>query len=55
MNPIRILAIIALALTIAACGTADRQIEPISIGPQFNDLKRSPCACIDITDIHVRS
>ncbi len=55
MKPIRIVAVLALALTLAACSTADRQIEPISIGPQFNDLKRSPCACIDITDIDVRS
>ncbi|WP_162820263.1 hypothetical protein [Microvirga calopogonii] len=44
---IRILAISITALALSACGTLT-QDDPIGIGRSPNDLKKSPCACIQL-------
>lgn len=39
--------LIFLALGLQACGT-DKVPEPIGIGTDTDELKKSPCACIEI-------
>lgn len=40
---------IALAVfaLVAACGSVYEQ-EPVGIGPDYSELKKSPCACLEI-------
>lgn len=42
-----ILAIVFLAAALAACGTS-REQKPQGIGERPDELKRSPCACVEI-------
>ena len=39
--------IIALCAAAAACGSIFEQ-EPVGIGPDISELKRSPCACMQL-------
>ncbi|MBD2745855.1 hypothetical protein IC232_04000 [Microvirga sp. BT688] len=44
---IRILVIAFTAVALTACGTLTQE-DPIGIGRSPNDLKKSPCACIQL-------
>ena len=44
---IRILIVALTALALTACGSLS-QDNPIGIGRSPNDLKKSPCACIQL-------
>ena len=34
-------------LVLVACGTVDEK-EPVGIGPDWSELKKSPCACLQL-------
>jgi hypothetical protein len=37
---------------LSSCGSSD-MFEPIGIGPERDDLKQSPCACIELPQTYV--
>lgn len=37
----------SVVMTVSACGTVN-SLEPIGIGPDRDELKRSPCACTEL-------
>ncbi|MGN0919157.1 MAG: hypothetical protein ACI4OR_00115 [Alphaproteobacteria bacterium] len=37
----------ATALVLAACGSVYEQ-EPVGIGKDYSELKKSPCACLEL-------
>lgn len=39
--------VFALCAAAAACGSIFEQ-EPVGIGPDISELKRSPCACLQL-------
>lgn len=41
------LAILSLVALIAACGSVYEK-EPVGIGADYSELKKSPCACLQI-------
>lgn len=42
-----VLSVFALCAAAAACGSIFEQ-EPVGIGPDVSELKRSPCACLQL-------
>jgi hypothetical protein len=38
---------VCLIAFLSSCGSSD-MFEPIGIGPDRDDLKRSPCACVEL-------
>lgn len=47
MKKIIFLTIISLSVLAAACGSVYEK-EPAGIGPDYAELKKSPCACLEI-------
>lgn len=43
----RLLLLALLALPLAAC-SSDRVPEPVGIGGDVDELKKSPCACLEL-------
>lgn len=39
--------LIGIALVIAACGSIYEN-EPVGIGRDYSELKKSPCACLEV-------
>jgi len=46
-NKLKILVLLVVTLTVSACGS-DTLPEPVGIGEAIDDLKRSPCACLEV-------
>ena len=42
-----ILFVLGIAALAAACGSVYEK-EPVGIGPDYSELKKSPCACIEL-------
>lgn len=42
----RTIAVILIAALLAGCSMSTAEPEPVSIGPGYNEHKRSPCACM---------
>lgn len=42
-----LLVILAIVAIISACGSIYEK-EPVGIGPDYSELKKSPCACLEI-------
>lgn len=40
-----------LVTWLASCGNSN-QLEPIGIGPDRDELKRSPCACVELQQMY---
>ncbi|MBR6412466.1 MAG: hypothetical protein IKS41_04830 [Alphaproteobacteria bacterium] len=44
-----IIALVAIgAVVLAACGETIYEKEPVGIGPAWEELKKSPCACLKL-------
>ena len=37
-----------LGLILAACGGSVYEKAPVGIGPEYSELKKSPCACLEL-------
>ncbi len=42
-----VLALLGMIAVVAACGSVYEQ-EPVGIGADYSELKKSPCACLEI-------
>lgn len=42
-----LLGILGLIVLMAACGSVYEK-EPVGIGPDYSELKKSPCACLEL-------
>ena len=47
MKKIFCLALILLAFAVVACGSI-YEPEPVGIGRDYSELKKSPCACLEL-------
>ena len=47
MKNIVIFSVLALAALLMACGSVYEK-EPVGIGIDYSELKRSPCACLEV-------
>lgn len=42
-----LLGVLGLLVLAAACGSVYEK-EPVGIGPDYSELKKSPCACLEL-------
>lgn len=42
-----LLGVLSLLVLAAACGSVYEK-EPVGIGPDYSELKKSPCACLEL-------
>jgi len=47
MTKFLIVAVAVCSLILMACGTVYEK-EPVGIGPDWSELKKSPCACLQL-------
>ena len=47
MKKILILIFVLSTITLAACGSLFEK-EPVGIGTDYSELKKSPCACLEL-------
>ena len=47
MKKMLYIGIVLCAVVLAACGSIFEK-EPVGIGPEYSELKRSPCACLEL-------
>lgn len=47
MKNVLIFAVIAIVALLVACGSVYEK-EPVGIGIDYSELKRSPCACLEV-------
>lgn len=45
-----VLFILGLTIFAAACGSVYEK-EPVGIGPDYSELKKSPCACLELDKV----
>ncbi len=47
MKKIILLFVLGVVIILTACGTI-YQSHPVGIGPEYSELKKSPCACLKL-------
>ena len=47
MNKINYLILVCTVVILAACGTIYEKT-PVGIGTEYSELKKSPCACLEL-------
>ena len=47
MNKINYLILVCTVVNLAACGTIYEKT-PVGIGTEYSELKKSPCACLEL-------
>jgi len=47
MKKVLYMSIVLGAIVLAACGSIFEK-EPVGIGPEYSELKKSPCACLEL-------
>lgn len=45
-----VLFVLGLTVLAAACGSVYEK-EPVGIGPDYSELKKSPCACLELEKV----
>ena len=48
MQKLIYLGLACLAVVLAACGGSIYEKAPVGIGPEYSELKKSPCACLEL-------
>ena len=47
MKKIVLIGLVLGAVVLTACGSIFEK-EPVGIGPEYSELKKSPCACLEL-------
>ncbi len=47
MQKIIYMSLVLFAIVLCACGTVYEKA-PVGIGPEYSELKKSPCACLEL-------
>lgn len=48
MRKIIYVSLVCLSIVVAACGNTIFSKAPVGIGPEYSELKKSPCACLEL-------